>query len=119
VRGFTTLLQNVEARSAGSVFHLLQAILGLRADAPRRRLYLDPELPSWLPDLALRGLQVGPARLDLRFWREGATTRWDASLQEGDVEVQQEAWAPWPMEQRPGVERSPSSSSEPAEAPAQ
>jgi glycogen debranching enzyme len=87
-----------QAWAAGSVFHLLQAILGLRADAPRRRLYLDPELPSWLPDLALRGLQVGPARLDLRFWLEGARTRWDASLQEGEVEVRQEPWGPWPME---------------------
>ena len=29
------------------------------------------------------------------------------------------AWGPWPMEQRLGVERSPSSSPEPAEAPAQ
>jgi glycogen debranching enzyme len=94
-----------QAWAAGSVFHLLQAILGLRADAPDRRLYLDPELPSWLPDLALRGLQVGPARLDLRFWREGAQTRWDASLQEGDVEVRREPWGPWPMERRRGVEQ--------------
>jgi glycogen debranching enzyme len=94
-----------QAWAAGSVFHLIQAILGLRADAPRGRLYLDPELPVWLPDLALRGLQVGQARLDLRFWREDAGTRWDASLQEGDVEVRQEPWGPWRVELRP--ERSP------------
>jgi glycogen debranching enzyme len=89
-----------QAWAAGSVFHLLQAILGLQADAPGRRLYLDPELPAWLPDLTLRGLQVGPARFDLRFWREGTRTRWDASLREGDVEVRQEPWGPWPMESR-------------------
>jgi glycogen debranching enzyme len=88
-----------QAWAAGSVFHLLQAILGLRADAPHGRLYLDPELPSWLPDLALRGLQVGQARVDLRFWREGDRTRWDASLLEGDVEVWEEPWGPWAVEE--------------------
>jgi glycogen debranching enzyme len=84
-----------QAWAAGSVFHLLQAILGLRADAPHGRLYLDPQLPKWLPDLSLRGLQVGQARMGLRFWREGDQTRWDASLLEGDVEVWEEPWGPW------------------------
>ena len=48
-----------QAWAAGSVFHLLRAILGLDADAPRNRLYVDPMLPPWLPDLTLRQLQVG------------------------------------------------------------
>jgi hypothetical protein len=97
------------------VFYLLQAILGLRADAPNRRLYVDPELPAWLPDLTLKGLQVGQARLDLRFWREGDRTRWDGSLRGGEVEVWQEPWGPWPMERQAEIERS-ASSPEPAEA---
>jgi glycogen debranching enzyme len=83
-----------QAWAAGSVFHLIQAILGLRADAPNSLLYLDPQLPRWLPDLALRGLRVGAARLDLRFWREGERTRWDASLRSGDLELRQESWGP-------------------------
>ncbi len=39
-----------QAWAAGSVFHLLQAILGLQADAPNHCLYLAPHLPEWLPD---------------------------------------------------------------------
>ncbi len=56
---------------AGSVFQLITAMLGLRADAPNRTLYVDPALPDWLPDIELRNLQVGGGRLSLRFWREG------------------------------------------------
>jgi len=81
--------------AAGSVFHLLQAILGLRADAPRQRLSVDAVLPRWLPDLTLRGLRVGRATLDLRFWRDGESTRWESSVREGTVEVRQEPWRPW------------------------
>ena len=81
--------------AAGSVFHLLQAILGLRADAPRQRLSVDAALPRWLPDLTLRGLRVGRATVDLRFWREGERTRWESSVREGTVEVRQDPWRPW------------------------
>src|SRR5204863_4264952 len=54
-----------QAWAAGSVFHLLQAILGLRADAPNGVLYVDPTLPRWLNDVELQGLRVGQARLSL------------------------------------------------------
>ncbi len=92
-----------QAWAAGSAFHLIQAILGLRADAPSKTMFVDPELPHWLPDVALRGLQVGEARLDLRVWREGERTRWDASVQEGSVDVRQEPWAPWSDRERPSL----------------
>jgi glycogen debranching enzyme len=78
-----------QAWAAGSVFHFLQALLGLQADAPRGCLYVDPTLPEWLPDVTLRKLQVGESTLELRFWREGERTRWDASIQKGDVEVRE------------------------------
>lgn len=84
-----------QAWAAGSVFHLVQAILGLRADAPTQHLYVDPQLPRWLPDVTLRGLAVGKARLDVRVWRDGERTRWEASLREGQLEVRQERWQPW------------------------
>jgi glycogen debranching enzyme len=86
-----------QAWAAGSVFHLLGAILGLRADAPRGRLYVDPALPDWLRDLTLHSVEVGRARLDLRCWREGERSRWDASVHEGTVEVVQTPWTPWSM----------------------
>jgi hypothetical protein len=48
---------------------LTQAMLGFLPDAPRNRLYLDPSLPKWLPDLAAHDLRVGKqdgVRPDLR-----------------------------------------------------
>ena len=84
-----------QAWAAGSVFHLLQAILGLDADAPHRHLRVDPALPSWLPDVTLHGVRVGRARVDLRFWRDGERTRWEASTREGSLGVSQESWRPW------------------------
>jgi glycogen debranching enzyme len=58
-----------QAWAAGSVFSFLQAILGIEPDAPNRRLYIDPVLPSWLPDLTLVDLRLGEQCFDLRFWR--------------------------------------------------
>ncbi|MBV9171974.1 MAG: amylo-alpha-1,6-glucosidase [Chloroflexi bacterium] len=86
-----------QAWAAGSVFHLIQALLGLRGDAPRGRLYVHPHLPAWLPDVTLRGVEVGPTRLTLRFWREDHRSCWDVLDQTGGPEVQivDEAWQPW------------------------
>jgi glycogen debranching enzyme len=85
-----------QAWAAGSIFHLLQAILGIQADAPNHKLYVDPTLPHWVPDMSLQGLAVGDAKLDLRFWREGEQSCWEVARQEGDIEVVQRAWEPWP-----------------------
>lgn len=87
--------QRAQAWAAGSVFHLLQAMLGIRADAPGGRLYVDPELPLWLPEITLHGLAVGRARVGLRFWRDGDGSRWTAEIREGTISVQEEAWRPW------------------------
>ncbi|MFL5577808.1 MAG: glycogen debranching N-terminal domain-containing protein [Gemmatimonadaceae bacterium] len=84
-----------QAWAAGSVFHLLQAMLGLQADAPNHRLYVDPHLPHWLPDLTLSGLHVGGSTLDVRFWREGDRTRWAVLSLDGDLSVEPGAWRPW------------------------
>ena len=84
-----------QAWAAGSVFHFVQALLGLQADAPNQRLCLHPHLPRWLADLTLRGLRVGRARLDLRFWREGEQTRWEATAVDGSIKVEEEPWSPW------------------------
>ena len=88
-----------QAWAAGSVFHLLQAILGLQADAPNHRLNIDPQLPGRLPEVTLRGLALGKATLDLRCWREGDRTRWDVSVRKGDVTVQEKSLEPWRVEE--------------------
>lgn len=59
-----------QAWSAGAVILLLQAMLGLRPIAPLGVLLVYPELPSWLPDLTLTGLQVGNSRLTVQFRRQ-------------------------------------------------
>jgi glycogen debranching enzyme len=84
-----------QAWAASSIFHFVQAMTGLHADAQHNQLNLDPALPDWLPDLTLRGVKVGQDRIDLRFWREGDKTRWDVLNQVGKVKVQQKAWLPW------------------------
>jgi glycogen debranching enzyme len=66
-----------QAWAAGSVFTLMHAILGFIPDAPRGRLYVDPLLPGWLPDLTLLDLHVGGHRFDIRFWRDGDQTQFE------------------------------------------
>jgi glycogen debranching enzyme len=84
-----------QAWACGATFQLLQAILGIQADAPSNRLYVDPELPPWLPDVTLHGLRVGEATLELTFFREAERTRWDAKVLTGRIEVQEKPWQPW------------------------
>jgi glycogen debranching enzyme len=72
-----------QAWAAGSIIHLLQTMLGLRADAPNRVLYANPTLPPWLPDLALEGLRVGGSVVDLRFWREGDVSYFESRHVQG------------------------------------
>ncbi len=66
-----------QAWASGSIFQMLQTILGLRADAPHKRLYVKPTLPTWLPAIELHHLQVGSCSVDVRFWREGDQSRWE------------------------------------------
>jgi glycogen debranching enzyme len=76
-----------QAWAAGTIFHLLQTLLGLRADAPNGRLYVHPTLPHWLPDLTIDSLVCGPARLTIRFWRVGEESHWEVVGQAGSIEV--------------------------------
>jgi glycogen debranching enzyme len=64
-----------QAWAAGTPFMLLQTMLGIRPDAPRGRLYVDPALPDWMPDLTLIDLRLGRKTMDLRFRRDGDATK--------------------------------------------
>ena len=66
-----------QAWAAGSIFMLTQAMLGFLPDAPRNKLYVDPLLPEWLPDITIRDLRVGRHKFDIRFWREGERTEFE------------------------------------------
>jgi glycogen debranching enzyme len=74
-----------QAWAAGSCFALLQAMLGIQSDAPDDRLYVDPVLPPWLPDVTLRDLRLGRRTLDIAFRREGDRTVWE--VLRGDASV--------------------------------
>jgi glycogen debranching enzyme len=63
-----------QAWAAGAPFALLQAMLGLQQDAPGGKLFVDPALPAWLPDVKLIDLRLGRRRFDIRFWRDGKET---------------------------------------------
>jgi glycogen debranching enzyme len=77
-----------QAWAAGSVFHLLRAILGLDADARKKTLYINPALPHWLSDITVSNLRVGGATIDIRFWREGKATRHDVLAIDGELNVE-------------------------------
>lgn len=68
-----------QAWAAGSIFHAVRILLGLEPDAPSRRLYLDPALPPWCPELTVQNLRFGGQRLAVT-----ATRRADGSC---DVSV--------------------------------
>lgn len=87
-----------QAWAAGSVFHLLRAILGLDADAKKQTLYVNPDLPKWLPEITLHNLRVGNGTVTLRFWREGDTTRQEVLAANGRIHVA--ADLPDPIERR-------------------
>ena len=76
-----------QAWAAGSVFHLLRAILGLHADAHKKTLYVNPVLPHWLPEITLHNLRVGKTTLTIRFWREENQSRYDVLSLNAELKV--------------------------------
>jgi glycogen debranching enzyme len=77
-----------QAWSAGAVFLLLEACLGVRIDAAARRVVLHrPRLPEYLREVSVRGLAVGPGAIDLRFEGHRDDVCVTVMRQEGEVEV--------------------------------
>lgn len=74
-----------QAWAAGSSFVFLATMLGVQPDAPHGKLYVDPALPDWLPDVELFGLRMGEQTFDIRFWREGESSCWE--VLRGDSEA--------------------------------
>jgi glycogen debranching enzyme len=76
-----------QAWAAGSCFALLEMMVGFQPDAPSGKLYLDPALPDWLPELTVRDLHVGRNLFDLHFWRDGPATRFEVLKGDADAIV--------------------------------
>jgi glycogen debranching enzyme len=86
-----------QAWSASAVWCLLQAMLGLYPYAPLNLLLLDPHLPSWLPHIELRNLHVGPATVDLRFYRtKGGESDYEVLDKRGTLHVIRQP-SPWSL----------------------
>jgi glycogen debranching enzyme len=60
----------IQAWSAGAIFQLLQAALGLRVANRGDRLYVSPDLPDWLTSVNLKNLTVGGSLIHLYFSRD-------------------------------------------------
>ena len=74
-----------QAWASGSLFMLLQAMLGIYAEAPARVLHVrDPVLPDFLNDLTVSGLAVGRTRVSLQFRRHGRRTLANLLSLDGD-----------------------------------
>jgi hypothetical protein len=79
-----------QAWATGSIFHMLRTMLGLRADAPHKRLYVNPTLPDWIPEIELQRLRVGQCNITVQFWRENNTSRWEVQEIHADKGVAKE-----------------------------
>ena len=77
-----------QAWAAGSVFHLLQACLGIQVEAGIGRLCLDhPVLPEFLPQVRIGGLRVGNEKVDIQFQRSREDVAVSVLGRTGYVEV--------------------------------
>jgi glycogen debranching enzyme len=58
-----------QAWAAGSIFRLVAILCGIHASAGRdgARLYVNPALPDWLPELTIHNLRAGAGSATLRF----------------------------------------------------
>jgi glycogen debranching enzyme len=74
--------------AAGAMPFITQAILGLKPEAPERRLRIvNPKLPPWLNTVHVRGLRVGGGTVSLQYRRTGRTTHVEVQKVSGGVDV--------------------------------
>ena len=59
-----------QAWSSSAIFTLIQSLLGIYPYAPLHALFVDPHLPSWLPEITLSNLHVGQAIVAIHFYRK-------------------------------------------------
>ncbi|HYY82747.1 MAG TPA: amylo-alpha-1,6-glucosidase [Actinomycetes bacterium] len=77
-----------QAWAAGAPFLLLQAMLGISADAPANVVNVNkPLLPHWLNTVELHDLRVGRSTVSIVYQRQGETTGFSLLGKDGDVRV--------------------------------
>jgi glycogen debranching enzyme len=58
-----------QAWAAASVFRFVAILCGIHAVGSQRRIYVNPNLPDWLPSITIRNLRAGSGSVDLRLDR--------------------------------------------------
>jgi glycogen debranching enzyme len=78
-----------QAWAAAVPFMLVQAMLGISANAPANSLAIDrPRLPEWLGNVELRDLRIGASKVSLAFhYSATGSTAFSLVEQHGDVRV--------------------------------
>jgi glycogen debranching enzyme len=77
-----------QAWSAGAVFRMLQACLGLSIDATIGQVaFRYPHLPPEIEKLSIRGLAVGPASVDLTLYRYSGAVGLNVDHRTGKLDV--------------------------------
>ena len=77
-----------QAWSAGAVFLLLQACLGLTIRASEATIYFFyPRLPEWLQEVSIQGLRVGGSSVDLEIVRSKESVAVSPVRQTGDLKI--------------------------------
>jgi glycogen debranching enzyme len=72
------------AASSGALLLVLQAMLGIYAQAEENIVYVhNPVLPKWLTEVTLANLHIGRTTMHLRFRREGGRTTFSVRDKQG------------------------------------
>jgi glycogen debranching enzyme len=67
---------------------LIQTLLGMRPVAALGLLALSPVLPPWLPEITLKDLRIGQAKVSLRCWRDSdGDSFYEVLEQEGTLRI--------------------------------
>lgn len=79
---------NPQAWAAGSIFMVLQSILGMTPNSPRNTLFINrPTLPVWLNEVVIKNLRLGTSRLSISFTRQGDVTSFTVLKKEGNLKI--------------------------------
>ncbi|MBV9827966.1 MAG: amylo-alpha-1,6-glucosidase [Alphaproteobacteria bacterium] len=77
-----------QAWSAGSVFALLAAVLGISFVPEQHQIrFFRPALPAWLSEVSLTNLRLGDASIDLVLRRDGSAVATDVTRRAGPIEI--------------------------------
>lgn len=93
-----------QAWSASAIFTIVQCLLGIYPYAPLHALFVNPQLPEWLPEITLNNLRVGKAVVSLRFYREqDGSSNYQVQDKRGTLHIARQP-SPWSMTSGP-IER--------------